>query len=274
MESILGDKKRRLEALLSSYDRLAVALSGGVDSAFLLASARDVIGETMIAVTARSPIHWDGEVADAAKVATILGVTHLIVDSDEMEIPEFLENTPQRCYICKKRLFGKMQSLVKEKGFSVLAHGSNADDITDYRPGLQAARELGVVAPLEKAGLTKTDIRRLARKRGLFVWDKPAMACIATRFPYGSPISDEKIEQVKTAEKILVDRGFMGCRVRHHGDIARIEVPIPQLPKLLSEPMRSRIVHEMKYLGFLYTCVDLEGYVSGSMNRILAQKVR
>ena len=274
MKSILQDKKKRLEAVLSSYDRLAVALSGGVDSAFLLASARDMIGEAVVAVTARSSIHFDREVADAAKVAESLGVPHLIIDSDEMELPEFLENTPQRCYICKKHLFGKMQSLVKQRGFPVLAHGSNVDDLKDFRPGLQAAREFGVVAPLEEAGLTKSDIRRLARKRGLFVWNKPAMACIASRFPYGSPINSEKIEQVKAAEQILVNQGFMGCRIRHHGAIARIEVQLPQLPELISEPIRSRIVDELKQLGFLYICMDMEGYVSGSMNRSLDPEIR
>lgn len=267
MPASLQDKKNRLVDILKTFDRLAVALSGGVDSALLLAEAHAVLGQFVIAVTARSPVHPDTDIADAARIAAGLGVPHFIIDSDEMGRPDFLANTPERCYICKKAVFGRLVTLIREKGFKHLAHGANIDDRGDYRPGMIAARELGVAAPLLDAGLTKDDIRRMARDRQLFVWDKPAMACLATRFPYGTPLDAAKIEQVRHAEQVLADVGVPGCRVRHHGDVARIEVPLEKLPALVADPLRRRIVDPLRKLGFLHVSVDLEGYVSGSMNR-------
>jgi pyridinium-3,5-biscarboxylic acid mononucleotide sulfurtransferase len=269
MQASLQDKKIRLIRILETFDRLAVALSGGVDSALLLAEAHAVHGKSVIAVTARSPIHPDHDVDDAAKIAASLGVPHLIVDSGEMDRADFLANTPERCYICKKAVFGQLLALIREKGFQHLVHGANADDRGDYRPGMRAAEELGVAAPLMDAGFTKDDIRRMAKDRGLFVWDKPAMACLATRFPYGTPIDPAAIEQVRHAEQVLVAAGFVGCRVRHHGDVARIEVPLGQLPALAADPVRRRIVDQFRKIGFVHVSVDLEGYVSGSMNRVL-----
>jgi uncharacterized protein len=198
-----------------------------------------------------------------------LGVPHLIVDSGEMGQADFLANSPERCYICKKAVFGHLLRLIREKGFQHLAHGANADDDGDYRPGMRAARELGVAAPLMDAGFTKEDIRQMARDRGLFVWDKPAMACLATRFPYGTSLDADKIEQVRQAERVLSAAGLPGCRVRHHGDVARIEVPLDRLPMLVADPLRRRIVEHFQKIGFLHVTVDLEGYVSGSMNRVL-----
>jgi uncharacterized protein len=269
MQTSLQDKNTRLKKFLKAFDRLAVALSGGVDSGLLLAEAHAVLGNRLIAVTARSPIHPEQEVADASRICSSLGVAHLIVDSDEIHRADFLANTPERCYICKKNVFGLLFSVIRAKGYTHLAHGANADDLGDYRPGLRAARELGVVAPLIHAGYTKDDIRRAARQRGLSVWDKPAMACIATRFPYGTPISAATVEQVKRAEQGLADAGLVGCRVRHHGDVARIEVPVEQLAMLVADPLRSRIVDQFRTIGFLHISLDLEGYVSGSMNRSL-----
>ena len=269
MQALLQEKKNRLTRLLKTFDRLAVALSGGVDSALLLAEAHAVLGRFVIAVTARSPIHPDQDLDDAAKIAASLGVPHFIVDSGEMGRADFLANTPERCYICKKSVFGHLMRLIREKGFQHLAHGANADDHSDYRPGMRAARELGVAAPLMDAGLTKGDIRRMAKDRGLFVWDKPAMACLATRFPYGTPINAAKIEMVRRAEQVLAGIGFVGCRVRHHGDVARVEVPLDRLPELVADPLRGRIIEHFRKIGFLHITVDLEGYVSGSMNRVL-----
>mgnify|MGYP001818540376 FL=1 len=269
MAASLQDKKKRLINVLKTFDRLAVALSGGVDSALLLAEAHAVLGQYVIAVTARSPIHPDVDIADAAKIAASLGVPHLIIDSGEMGRADFLANTPERCYICKKAVFGHLLALIREKGFQHLAHGANVDDRGDYRPGMRAASELGVASPLMDAGLTKDDIRRMARERRLFVWDKPAMACLATRFPYGTPIDTDKIEQVRRAEQVLAAAGLVGCRVRHHGDVARIEVPLDQLPRLVADPLRRRMVEPLRKIGFLHVCADLEGYVSGSMNRVL-----
>jgi len=269
MPASLQDKKTRLLRILKTFDRLAVALSGGVDSALLLAEAHAVLGHCVIAVTARSPIHPNPDIDDAAKIAASLGVPHLIVDSGELGRTEFLANTPERCYICKQSVFGHLLALIREKGFQHLAHGANADDRGDYRPGMRAARELGVAAPLMDAGLTKDDIRRMAKERRLFVWDKPAMACLATRIPYGTPIDAVKIEQVWHAEQVLAAAGLVGCRVRHHGDVARIEVPLDQLPTLMADPLRRRIVESLRKIGFMHVSVDLEGYVSGSMNRVL-----
>jgi uncharacterized protein len=264
--------KKRLVEVLRAYDRLAVALSGGVDSALLLAEAQAVLGGRVIAVTVRSPIHPEQEVADAMKIADFLGVEHLVVDFNASEHPDFLANPPERCYICKKAVFGQLISMVAKQGFPILAHGANADDKSDYRPGLQAAHELGVAAPLMDAGLTKSDIRQMARQRSLFVWDKPSMACMATRFPYGIPIRPVMVEQIKQAEAVLVDAGMDGCRVRYHGDVARIEVPLKHLKALVSDPLRARVVERLRAIGFHHVSADLEGHVSGSMNRPLAKK--
>jgi uncharacterized protein len=271
MPTSLQDKKKRLITILKTFDRLAVALSGGVDSALLLAEAHAALGPSVIAVTARSPIHPDTDIDDAAMIAANLGVPHFIIDSGEMGRADFLANAPERCYICKKAVFGHLLALIREKGFQHLSHGANVDDRGDYRPGMRAARELGVAAPLMDAGLTKDDIRQMAKDRRLFVWDKPAMACLATRFPYGTRIDADKVEQVRHAEQVLAAAGFVGCRVRHHGDLARIEVPLDQLPRLVTDPLRRCIVEPLRKIGFLHVSVDLEGYVSGSMNRVLEQ---
>ena len=269
MPDPFDDKKARLIDALKRFDRLAVALSGGVDSALLLSMAREVLGQQVIAVTARSPIHPREEVADAAAVARGLGIPHFIVDTDEMAQADFIANPPRRCYICKKIVFNRLLHLIREKGIEHLAHGANADDMADYRPGLQAAAELGVAAPLLDAGMTKDDIRRLAGERGLHVWNKPAMACYATRIPYGTPIDDTKVAQIEQAEAVLVDLGFAGGRIRHHGDVARIEVPLDRIEALVAAPLRGQVAERLKAIGFLHVCVDLEGYVSGSMNRVL-----
>jgi uncharacterized protein len=269
MRHLLEDKKNCLIRALSAFDSLAVALSGGVDSAVLLVEAHRVLGKRVIAITARSPVHPDREVADAARLADGLGVEHVVFESTEIENPDFLANTPERCYICKKAVFGELIALAKRRGVKHLAHGANADDSSDYRPGFKAALELGVAAPLMDAGFTKQDIRHLAKERDLFVWDKPSMACIATRFPYGTPISLAKVEQIKQAEQVLALAGIKGCRVRHHGDVARIEVPLDQLPTLIADPLRQRIVKQLRMIGFPHVSADLEGYISGSLNRVL-----
>lgn len=269
MQASLQHKKAKLVRILRSFDRLAVALSGGVDSAVLLAEANAVLGERVIALTARSPIHSHQDMADAKKLTIAKGVPHLIVDSHEIDHPDFLANTEQRCYICKKIVFGQLAAIAEQRGFSTLAHGANADDPGDYRPGMKAARELGVAAPLLEAGLTKADVRRLARQRELAVWNKPAMACLATRFPYGTSITLEKLERIRQAEQVLGSAGFRNCRVRCHGNVARIEADPAHLPALFTDPLRQRIVDRLREIGFMHIAADLEGYVSGSMNRVL-----
>jgi len=267
MQRSLWAKKKKLTEAIQRFGRLAVALSGGVDSAVLLAEAKACLGNEVIALTARSPIHPEQELADATKIADQLGAPHFIVDTHETEKTDFLANTDRRCYICKKLIFAQLKALAAEKGFALLAHGANADDLGDYRPGLQAAREMGIAAPLIDAGWCKEDIRRVARERGLFVWNKPPMACFATRFPYGTPINLERVGQIKRAEQVLADAGISGCRVRHHDRVARIEAPLDRLPALTDNPLRQRIVDQLRAIGFLHVCVDLEGYVSGSLNR-------
>jgi uncharacterized protein len=268
---VLPDEKRDcLIRILTSVDHLAVALSGGVDSGLLLAVAHDLLGERVVAVTARSMIHPRQELEDATRLAARLGVTHFVVDTEEMDHPDFLANSPQRCYICKQLMFKTILGFLQGRKIRHLAHGANADDRADYRPGLKAAREMGIMAPLMAAGLTKAEVRAAARAHGLDLWNKPAMACLATRIPYGTPLDPTAIEQVAQAEKILTTAGFPACRVRHHNDIARIEVSPDQLGHLVADPMRQRIVEQLRAVGFLHVCIDLEGYVSGSMNRALA----
>ena len=269
MQASIEAKKKILIGILKSYQTLAVALSGGVDSALLLAEAHDILGDRLIAVTARSPIHPEQEIADAASFCNDLGVAHRVIDTAELDQADFLANTPQRCFVCKMTMFGQIKKILREKGVEYLVHGANADDNNDYRPGLHAARELGVGAPLMDAGLTKHEIRLLAKDRGLRVWNKPAMACLATRIPYGTPITNRLIEQIRQAEMVLDSAGFKGCRVRHHGAIARLEVPLDQLVRLMSDPTRGRLVAKLQALGFSHVCVDLEGYVRGSMNRAI-----
>ena len=267
MQPSLLNKKEKLTTALQRFERLAVALSGGVDSAVLLAEAKACLGDDVIALTARSPIHPEQELADATKIAAELGVPHFIVDTRETEHADFLANTDRRCYICKKLIFAQLKALAAEQGFSHLAHGANADDLGDYRPGLQAAREMGIASPLLDAGWGKEDIRHVAKQRALFAWNKPPMACFATRFPYGTPINLEWVDQIKRAEQVLADAGIIGCRVRHHGDVARIEAPLDRLPALAVDPLRQRVVGQLRAIGFLHVSVDLEGYVSGSLNR-------
>ena len=265
----LEAKKKNLARILKRFDKLAVALSGGVDSALLLAEAHEQLGDRLIAITARASIHPEQDITDAARLCADLGVEHWIVDFSLLHMDEFLANPPERCYICKKTIFGQLLERIKSAGIAHLVHGANADDLNDYRPGLRAACELGVSAPLMEAGLTKHEIRMLARSRGLAVWDKPAMACLATRIPYGSPITIGAIEQIKQAEAVLGSIGMRGCRVRHHGGIARIEVPTDQLAALVSDPLREHVVDRLRKIGFDHICVDLEGYVTGSLNRTI-----
>ena len=267
MQPSLLKKKEKLTTALQRFERLAVALSGGVDSAVLLAEAKACLGNDVIALTARSPIHPEQELADAAKIAAELGVPHFIVDTHETEHADFLANTDRRCYICKKLILAQLKALAAEKGFTHLVHGANADDLGDYRPGLQAAREMGIAAPLLDAGWGKEDIRLVAKQRDIRVWNKPPMACFATRFPYGTPINLEWVDQIKRAEQVLADAGITGCRVRHHGSVARIEAPLDRLPELAANPLRQRIAGQLRAIGFLHVCVDLEGYVTGSLNR-------
>ena len=263
-------KADKLEAILKGFESILVAFSGGVDSTFLLKAALDALGrENVLAVTATSLTYPKTELEGACRLAEKLQVRHLIIESEETDIPEFAENPPNRCYHCKRELFGKLTRVAEEQGMAVVVDGSNHDDLSDHRPGHQAAEELKVRSPLMEAGLMKSEIRELSKAWGLPTWDKPAMACLSSRFPYGTTISPEKLEQVEAAEQFLREKGFRQLRVRHHDHTARIEIERSEFDRFLDEGLIAEIVAEFKRIGYKYVALDLEGYRTGSMNEVL-----
>lgn len=264
------EKLARLAAALGRMESALVAFSGGVDSTFLLSAASEVLGGRVLAVTASSRIVPRREVEAAVELARELGAEHLVIETDEPETEEFRANRPDRCYHCKKALLGRMLGIAGERGIGNVLEASNAADDADYRPGSKAVRELGVRSPLREVGLTKKEIRELSQERGLSTWNKPAMACLATRIPYGEAVTPEKLERIEKGEEFVLALGFSSCRLRSHGDLARVEVPASELYKLLDEPVRRAVAVRLKELGFLYVSIDLEGYRQGSMNEPLS----
>ena len=262
-------KKEALVEALKKMDSLLVAFSGGVDSTFLLAAAREALGSRVIAATAVSDTYTGREKEEATAFTSALGIEHILFQSHENAYPEFVSNSPQRCYYCKKALAQELLEIARARGIAHIAHGANTNDLDDYRPGRKAAEEMGLIAPLVDAGLSKDEIRRLSKEMGLPTWDKPAMACLASRIPYGRTITAEKLRVIGEAEDFLAQSGFRQFRVRHHGSIARIEVDPGDFPLILDRELRERIVEKLKGLGFLHVALDLEGYVTGSMNREL-----
>lgn len=250
--------------------RVIVAFSAGVDSTFLLKVARDTLGpEAVLACTGVSPSLAEAELQSVRDLAQTIGVRLRLVETKEMDNPNYVENSPKRCYHCKSELFGKLTAIAKEEGFGAICSGANADDQGDYRPGMDAAKEFSVRAPLLEAGLTKEEIRQLSKQVGLPTWDKPALACLSSRIPYGTPVTMPSLKQVELGEAFLRQKGFRICRVRHHGNVARIEVPVGDLPRLVSEPMRSEVAAALKGYGYTYVSVDLAGFRSGSGNEVL-----
>jgi len=266
-DKAIVDKFSRLKEILARMQSVAVAFSGGVDSTFLLSIAQSVLEDKVLAVTADSEISARHEMEDARKLAAEFGVRHLIIQSDELKSPEFVKNPVDRCYICKKGRFSAIFSLAQEHGLTWVAEGSNIDDRSDYRPGMKAVLELRVRSPLLEAGLSKAEIRRLSQCLGLSTWDKPPYACLATRIPYGTPITAEKLRQVDAAEEFIRSRSITRqVRVRHYGDTARIEVAEEDIANLLESETRRHVVSFIKNLGFRFVTLDLEGYRTGSLN--------
>lgn len=265
----LQGKLNFLKNQLQDLGGVAVAYSGGVDSTFLLKVAHDVLGDRVLAVTARSATYPEREFHEATDFARNDGVRHAIVHSEELDLPEFSDNPIHRCYLCKRELFSQIKAIAARDGLRYVIEGSNLDDLNDYRPGLQAIRELGILSPLREAGLSKDDVRTLSRAMGLPTWDKPAFACLASRFPYGQQITREKLRAVEQAEQYLMDLGFRQVRVRHHGDVARIELSPAERGRLWEEALMDRIYEQFKTFGFAYTALDLKGYRTGSMNEVI-----
>ncbi len=270
----LREKMAGLTARLKAYPSLVVAFSGGVDSSFLAAAAREALGTRMLALKAVSPIHPRREHQAALKFTAAFDIPLEVITTDEMNVPGFSDNPPERCYLCKKYLMSRLAAAAEKRGFKHVAHGANLDDLDDYRPGFKAAQELGIAAPLIDAGLTKAEIRSLSRELGLTTWNRPSMACLASRIPYGTPLSIQTLERVAQAEDTLYELGFATCRVRDHGNIARIEIDPGEFSRLGEKGLRASLVVKLKALGYDHICLDLEGYVQGSLNRALEKRKR
>lgn len=257
----------QLKDRIASAGRAAVAFSGGVDSVFLLYAAREALGEQVLALTVSLRAVPRRELGEAEAFCRQQGIRHRIESVDEFSIPGFADNPPDRCYLCKKTLFRRMLAAAAEEGFAVLMEGSNLDDQGDYRPGLRALQELRVESPLKESGFTKAQIREMSRRLGLFAWDKPSMACLASRFAYGERITPEKMERVEQAEEYLAMLGFGQRRVRMHGNLARIELLSEELPVMMEDGRYRQVQERLSELGFSYVTLDLKGFESGSMNR-------
>ncbi|MEX2425348.1 MAG: ATP-dependent sacrificial sulfur transferase LarE [Thermomicrobiaceae bacterium] len=263
----------QLLASISEMKSVIVAFSAGVDSTLLVRASIDALGaEHVVAVTGLSDTYPEEEMQEARELAHELGVEHIMARTEELTDPRYAQNSHQRCFFCKHELYSRLERVREDRGFAVVIDGTNADDLGDHRPGLRAARELGVRSPMEEIGMTKDEIRQISNALGLRTWDKPAFACLSSRFPYGTPITVEKLKQVAEAERVLRQLGFKGFRVRHHEKIARIEVPPEDFVRIAEH--HEEIVAGIKAAGYRFVTLDLKGYTSGSLNDELSFKLR
>ena len=266
------EQMNKYESLLEELRGLhsaVVAFSGGVDSAFLLHAAKEALGGNALAATASSATFPERELKEAEAFCHANGIRQIVFPSEELSVEGFSHNPKNRCYLCKRELFGKILNIQREEGIVAVLEGSNIDDTGDYRPGLQAVAELGILSPLRKGGFTKMDIRTLSKHFGLPTWNKQSFACLSSRFPYGDTINVEKLSMVDRAEQLLLDMGFTQLRVRIHGNLARIELPPEQFPRFMEEGTRQRVARAFKEIGFAYITLDILGYRTGSMNETL-----
>ncbi len=272
MDNELKQKLKALQENLKSLGSVVIGFSGGVDSTLLLKVAVDTLGDKVLAVTSQSEVSPSGEPELAKEMAQLIGAKHEMIKSNEMDDKNFTSNPTDRCYHCKLGLFSKLSEIAKEHGIAYVLDGANVDDLSDYRPGIKATKELEVKSPLREAGLTKDDIRALSKEMELPTWDNPAAPCLASRIPYGSVITSEKLTRIDMAENILKEAGFRELRIRDHDQIARIEVHRRNFEFFINEENRVKIIDKIKALGYKYVALDLEGFRSGSLNEVLKAK--
>ncbi|MFC1557000.1 ATP-dependent sacrificial sulfur transferase LarE [candidate division KSB1 bacterium] len=270
----LDQKLERLKKIIEDMGGVVIGFSGGVDSTFLLKVAAGVLKDRALGVIATSSTYPERELHEAKQLAGQIGACIRIIETEEDKHPKFVSNPTDRCYYCKSELFSKLVKIAREENMDFVADGSNIDDEGDFRPGMKALAEIGVRSPLREAGLNKTEIRDLSKRLGLPTHDKPSFACLSSRFPYGSSITPEKLKMVDAAENYVRELGFRTVRVRHYDTTARIELDIEELPHIVENQVRGKIVNKLKEIGYIYITIDLEGFRSGSMNEVLSDKIK
>jgi uncharacterized protein len=265
-QKMLEEKLSQLKNIISKYESVLVAFSGGCDSSLLLKISKEVLGEKVLAVTAKSPLFPTSELRNSKKVAKYIGAKQLIIESNELDLPQFADNPKNRCYICKKGLFAKLTEIAKREGLNCIVDGTNLSDEDDFRPGMMAAKEFGIRSPLKEASLTKEDVRKISKLLDLPTYNKPQGACLASRFPYGLKITKDALKLVEKSEEFLRKLGLKQVRVRHYQNLCRIEVLKKEMEKCLAK--KEQITKQLKSFGYTYITLDLEGYRSGSMNEV------